>query len=236
MTTPRQLERAKLIEINWEGETVNPNTKNQLEVQFNPASLKTSLANQVQTNDNSTGSAMQYVGRGTSKLTVELIFDVSGENATDTRDVRKMTEKIANFMKTNKEGTGEKTTYKVPGVRFLWGTFLFDGILISMDETLELWSEDGRPLRATVAVNLSQPGIHFNIENPDATKSPAATGSSPPGTTPLTPARTGASIQNMVSNAGIKDDWKAVAQQNGVENPRNVAAGTLVNLQPRGRR
>jgi hypothetical protein len=35
----------------------------------------------------------------------------------------------------------------------------------------------------------------------------------------------------MVANAGIKADWKAVASLNGIENPRNLPAGTLVNLQ-----
>jgi hypothetical protein len=34
----------------------------------------------------------------------------------------------------------------------------------------------------------------------------------------------------MVANAGIKADWKAIAALNGIENPRNLAPGTLVNL------
>lgn len=233
MPTARNLEKAKLIEINWQDDnTVDVNTDNQTEVQFNPASLKVAYANQVQTDDQSTGSAMQYVGRGSSGLTVELVFDVSGADATNTQDVRKMTEKIANFMQTTKEGSGEETRFKVKGVRFLWGSFRFDGILESMDETLELWSEDGRPLRAAVSISLKQPGIHFDFEpNPNATAAPATGNGAPAGTTPLTPAPVGASLQGMVAGAGLKADWKAVAQLNGIENPRNLAAGTLVNLQ-----
>jgi hypothetical protein len=34
----------------------------------------------------------------------------------------------------------------------------------------------------------------------------------------------------MVANVGVKADWKTVAARNGIENPRNLAPGTLVNL------
>ena len=204
MPTARNLTKAKLTEINWQDDgTINENRQNQTEVQFNPASLKVAFSNQVQTDDQSTGSAMQYVGRGSSGLSVELVFDVSGEDAGNSRDVRKMTEKVAAFMKTTTEGSGEDTRYKVKGLRFQWGTFLFDGILESMDETLELWSEDGRPLRATVSISMKQPGIQFEFgENPNATPPPTAgAGTSPAGTTALTPAALGSNLQDMVAGA-----------------------------------
>lgn len=233
MTTARSLEKAKLIEINWQDDgTVDVNTGSQTEVQFNPASLRVSFSNQVQTDDQSTGSAMQYVGKGSSGLAVDLIFDVSGPDATDSQDVRKMTEKVADFMKTTKAGEGEETRYKVKGLRFLWGTFRFDGILESMNETLELWSEDGRPLRAAVSISLKQPGIQFEFEdNPNATPPPAGGTGAPAGTTPQTPAPQGANLQSMVAQAGLKADWKAVATLNGIENPRHLPTGALINLQ-----
>jgi hypothetical protein len=34
----------------------------------------------------------------------------------------------------------------------------------------------------------------------------------------------------MVAQAGINADWKAVAALNGIENPRNLATGRLLNL------
>jgi len=34
----------------------------------------------------------------------------------------------------------------------------------------------------------------------------------------------------MVANTGTKTDWKAIAALNGIENPRNLAPGTLVNF------
>lgn len=249
------LEKAKLFEIlEWtEGEDPRVSDQPYMTVQFNPSSLKVSYSNQVQTNGNNTSSAIQSVGKGDSKLAVELLFDVSGADATDSRDVRQMTRMVSYFLETfsdqsNQTGSGGQqpagnTTggntggqqaaqerYRVRGLRFQWGTFIFDGVVISMDETLDFWSEDGYPLRATVALNISQPGIHFKFTKNAKATPPPKTGNAPAGTNPLAAAVQGATLQGMVANAGIKADWKAVAAINGIENPRNLAAGTLVNL------
>ena len=235
MTTERKLTKAQLIEIAWQEGQERPEEtgRKALTVQFNPASLKVTYSNQVESGGD-TSASLQFVGRGASKLAVELTFDVSGKDATHSEDVRRMTDEVAFFIKTqpvpstNDEGEDE-TRYKVPGIRFQWGTFLFDGVMVSMDETLELWSEDGRPLRATLAINLSQPGIHFDFqENPHATGSPVP--GKPAGTTPMTPTPSGTSLQGLVAGAGIAADWKAVAALNGIENPRDLTAGSLVNL------
>jgi hypothetical protein len=34
-----------------------------------------------------------------------------------------------------------------------------------------------------------------------------------------------------VAKAGLKTDWKAIAAQNGIENPRHIPAGTLIDLE-----
>ena len=258
MTTERALTKAKLLEINWDennrvtvvgGDDQNEN-KNNLEVQFNPSSLKVAYSNQVE-NGGDNSASLQFVGRGDSKMSIELIFDVSGKEAGDRNDVRKITEKVAYFMRAtpitqpapangNGNGAGNgsgnnenQTRFKVPGVRFQWGTFLFDGVMVSMDETLELWSETGQPLRATVSISLTQPGINFDF----ATMSNNASATSPPGqnnqagTTPQTPVPSGSTLQDMVNQAGLAADWKAIAAANGIENPRALATGNLLNLQ-----
>ena len=256
--TERKLTKAKLTAILWQDgsskstvlakfdsdkkvvKAKNQDDAYQVRVQFNPASLKVNYSNQVKTGDQSTSSGMQFVGRGTSKLSLELIFDVSGIDATDTQDVRHMSEKIATFLKTTeqkdpKDPKGKKKRYTVPGVRFQWGTFLFDGVLESMNETLDLWSEDGRPLRSTVAISLGQPGIHYEpSSNLQATPPPPKSkpeNSSPAGTAQPTPAPKGKSLQSIVAKEGIKSDWKAIAAQNGIENPRHIPAGMLIDLE-----
>jgi hypothetical protein len=235
------LTKAQLFELSWssQGMPMVPSTPH-MTVQFNPASLKVSYSNQIQTDGNSTTSAIQSVGKGDSKLAVELVFDVSGAGAVNSLDVRQMTKHVAYFMKPERETASTSGTpagqsqqaqqrYRVPGLRFQWGTFFFDGILVSMDETLDLWSEDGRPLRATVTLNLSQPGIHVaEPTNSEATTPP--TGATQGGVTPLTPATQGSTVQDLAAQAGKPNDWKAIASQNGIENPRNLAPGTLIDL------
>jgi hypothetical protein len=48
------------------------------------------------------------------------------------------------------------------------------------------------------------------------------------GTTGLTLAQSGESLQSMSARAGL--DWKAVAEANGIDNPRFLQAGAVVNL------
>ena len=46
-----------------------------------------------------------------------------------------------------------------PAVRLAWGTFQFDGHVEALEETLEAFSPDGRPLRATLALSLARAQI-----------------------------------------------------------------------------
>lgn len=233
VSTARNLTKAQLVEIRWNksGQTeVVPGGKT-VTVQFNPASLRVSYSNQVQTNDQSDSSSIQHVGKGSAKMSLELIFDISmplGDAKSPPSDVRKLTEEVGFFMKP-KPDPKDKKKFVPPGVRFVWGTFMFEGIAESLDETLELWSEAGIPLRATVTMNLSQQGVVFGW-NPDATPPPPSSGANPSGTTPMQAARSGDSVQGMASRAGKADDWKKIASANGIENPRSLQPGQLVDL------
>lgn len=235
MQTDRKLEKARLTEIEWDeaGEAREVSGGISVEAQFNPTTLKVAYSNQVQTNDQSASSATQYVGRGTSKMSIELTFDISlpikGGEAP--RDVREVTERIFKFIEPREAPGGEddRPRFTVPGIRLRWGTFWFDGIVESMDETLELWSEDGRPLRAVVSLSMSQQGIVFHRDRAGAA-SGAGGGPASPGTRPLQPARAGDTIQAMAARAGRPGDWKQIAQANGVTNPRQLAPGQLVDV------
>jgi hypothetical protein len=47
----------------------------------------------------------------------------------------------------------------------------------------------------------------------------------------LTQAPAGASLQALAGASGA--DWRAVAQANGIENPRQLAAGQLIDIKLR---
>ena len=173
-------------------------------VQFNPETLKVSFANQVQQpsggGDQRGTPSQQFVGAGTTKLSVQLWFDVTAPLP-----------------------EGEQA------VRFVWGTFQFDGIMDSMEESLELFSAEGRPLRASVSFGLSQQKITAFVFAP-AENPPPGTGK-PAGTTPMTPAPDNSTVQGMAASQGKGGNWQDIASANGIENPRRLAPGQLVDMQ-----
>jgi phage tail-like protein len=73
-------------------------------------------------------------GPQASRLSIELWFEA-------TRDVRALTEPVAELM-------------RAPAVRFAWGSLRFDGRGELLEETLDLFAPDGRPLRARLALSL----------------------------------------------------------------------------------
>lgn len=204
-----------------------------IEVQFNPETLKVSLANQLATaqgaGDQKGGAARQFVGAGTMKLAAQLWFDVSArENGKpEAQDVRELTSKVAYFITPHQEGD----QFVPPVVRFVWGSFQFDGLMESLEESLELFSPEGRPLRASVSFTLSQQKISAFVIGQAAP--PPGAGARAAGTTPMTPAPAGATVQALAAAAGQPGAWKEIASANGVENPRRLDPGRLLDLSAR---
>jgi hypothetical protein len=245
MSEQPTIAKAQMIEIDLATGDTKPDGKT-ISVQFNPDALKVTFANQIVPpqggGDQNGSSAMQFVGAGTTKLALTIWFDVTaledGENTKN--DVRLLTEEVAYFI-TPKENGETPPKFIPPGVRFLWGTFQFDGLMDSMEESLEYFSNDGRPLRASVGFSLSQQKIQFLRGNnatggkrpPPAPNTPVGapgSGRAGAGTNPLTPAPSGSSLQSMAEAAGLGDRWQEVAAANGIVNPRVMSPGQLIDL------
>jgi len=206
MSEQPTITKAQLIEIDLATGDRKSDGKS-VSVQFNPESLKVTFANQIVppsgAGDQNGSASMQFVGAGTTKLALTIWFDVTaledGENTKN--DVRILTEDVAYFI-TPKKNDDSPPKFIPPGVRFLWGTFQFDGLMDSMEESLDYFSNDGRPLRASIAFSLSQQKIQFQRgQSASAGKRPPAAPNSPvgapgsgragPGTNALTPAAPG---------------------------------------------
>ena len=229
------LEKAELRQL-------DSNFENEVEqdtwctVQFNPESLKVSFANQLVqpsgAGDQRGTPARQFVGAGTTKLALTLWFDVGspqppGGDSVD--DVRKLTQKVAYFI-TPKPVQGQPDKFVPPAVRFVWGSFQFDGLMDALEETLELFSPQGKPLRSSLGVSVSQQKIQFAFRDTGAGgASGAAGGPSTPGTQPLAQAPAGSTVQGLADAAG-KGDWQSIAAGNGIENPRLLSPGALLDL------
>jgi phage tail-like protein len=110
-------------------------------VQVNPDELRTSFSHEL--------------GPST-RLDLRLGFDVGAPGAAGSRapdDVRRLTEKVAYFAAPRKGRGGAQVR---PAVRLAWGTFQFDGHVEALEETIDAFSPDGRPLRATLALSLAR--------------------------------------------------------------------------------
>ncbi|PTT77612.1 hypothetical protein DBR42_24855, partial [Pelomonas sp. HMWF004] len=196
-----EIQHAKLIELKDDLSDVMPGGKS-LTVQFNPESLKLSYANQVKEQPNASGAAAaggnqsqgsaarQFVGTGSTKLAVQLWFDVAAATSAPfiVDDVRRITAQVLYFIKPKPAAAGARDTSQrtPPGLRFSWGNFLFDGIVESMEENVEFFSAKGEALRASVSLTMVQQEILV----------PAFSGNGQvPGARPLWPAGGGQSLQ-----------------------------------------
>ena len=146
MTEVTKPEKAELREMDADFKN-EKNKEKWTKVQFNPETLKVSFANQLVSPDgggDKTGPApRQFVGAGTTKLSLQIWFDITvpqpdGLPVVD--DVRKLTQRVAYFITPRQDPPGSNTFFP-PAVRFLWGSFQFDGLMDSLKESLEFFSQ-----------------------------------------------------------------------------------------------
>jgi hypothetical protein len=227
MSDSVKLEKATLQELKSDFKTPqSPEYK--VTVQFNPETLKVTYANQISTPSapaNESGTpGQQFVGAGTTKLSLQLWFDVTAEQPPETeqRDVRKLTEKVVYFITPD-----ENNANAMPAVRFLWGSFQFDGLMESLDESLEFFSKDGIPLRASMSIGLTRQKISKFEFGKQAT---TALGAPAKGTRALKAAPAGKTLQGMAAAQGKGNLWQIIAAANNIENPRVLQPGQLIDL------
>jgi len=234
MPEKKTISKAVLQQITWNEDGGVTSEGPEFEVQFNPETLSLALSNQVAGGDQAGGSAIQFNSKGTTKLTFDLIFDVTdpkidqrfnGENKPESRtDVRKISKLVSDFMRTERTGTGDDTRFVPPGVRFSWGTFRFDGVVDSLSEKLDFFSDQGVPLRSTVGVSITKQDVDVNFNAPASD----AQGNANAGTAETTMAPEGKSVADLQGDK--KGPWQGDAIANGIENPRDLPVGTPLNL------
>jgi hypothetical protein len=250
MATPG---KATLKEMTAKGDEMTGGKE--LEVQFNPESLRITYASQLRppiNSSRSTGSGAsnqsvdvvgatnyQQTGPGSTRLSVQLWFDVTSvlpQGKEGVKDVRELTEQVAYFMK---PASAQRQAPR--GVQFRWGTLIFTGIMDSLDENLEFFSTQGVPLRASLNIGISEGIVDFG-KLPGSGLSAGvglsagfgAGASLGAGTQPLVQAEAGVSLQAMASaNFGANADWQPIATANGIENPRLLQPGQLINMNAR---
>lgn len=221
-----ELAKAQLIELEQDFKKEKSGGQ-KVTVQFNPDTLKVTFANQLvqpQGGDQAAGNTgRQFVGAGTTKLALTLWFDVTAMVDDPVDDVRRLSSKVIFFMTPQKDKKDPKKLVP-PGVRFSWGSFMFDGMVEGLEESLEFFSPDGKPLRASVALTLSQQKILVSEFKGDG-KVPST-----PGQQPLSAANAGDTVQSITAASGKGADWQSIAAANGIEDPLRLDPGKLLNV------
>jgi len=224
-------ERAKLYRLKFskpEGESsdlVKEKVGTPFEVSFNPESLAVDHRTQLSGSDQQSNAGMQIVGKGDKTLSVELFFDVTLPRV-DEDDVRKQTEEVRKFIVDRDEGDKKDTQkgkYVPPGVRFMWGSFQFDGMMNSLNESLEFFDPEGHPLRASVSISIVEIEAEPKEKSANRQNSAASGTSGNPEERPEGAENTnGTSVQQVAARRGRQSNWKQIAEENGVENPRAI--------------
>jgi len=183
--------------------TFTPQTGNKtaIAVHFNPVSLQISINNTLE--DKGKGKdKKQYISKTAATLAMDLVFDTTHKGS----DVRLETQKIARFMEPGKEPGDQK----IPTiVLFEWGTFKFQGLIQSYGETIDFFSSDGVPLRASIKLTMArQEEVFEPSPEPPSDSSVQVSGGA------------GISATAVASIGGSLDAGRAIATANGQDSLR----------------
>lgn len=192
----------------------NTRSDERFEVHFNPENLQYTITNTVR-NTGAGNAAKQYTGESTGKLSLELLFDTthSGE------DVRLHTVKVARLMEPG--SSGNRTP---PVVEFDWGLYSFAGMVENYRETIDFFSADGVPLRATVNLTLSSQDRVFeggsNARRAQTGGSLLGNGRGNAIQAPPLNDEDGRGVTQIATMAGNPEAGRHIAAANGIENMR----------------
>jgi hypothetical protein len=205
-----------------------------VDVFFNPESLDLTLTNTIQKGQRRRPA--QTVTESTGKLSMVLIFDTTMNG----RDVREDTHKVAQMMdpvQSSATRGGQGQERKIPSiVVFEWATVKFEGYIDSYKETIDFFSDEGVPLRATVDLSLTQqertfaPNTGADYDSSGVLGQPAfgeesSSGVGSPTAVPDSDVQTmnmgaGETLTQAAQAAGDPGAARRLATQNGIENMR----------------
>jgi hypothetical protein len=235
-----ELKKATLMEISADASaTVVPGSE--IDVQFNPASLKLDLANQVEGGDSKGRQNRQYLGKTSTTLTFDLHFDTADQGTTDAPvSVRTLTASVERFVLPKGDGN---TKEKPPKARFHWDELIIDGIIESVSIDFDLFAPNGTPLRAKLGVSIKEQDAKYELlqTGPGANQPGNATPPGAPGTGPGSSgggptnssgiALAGESAAGFAVRMGLDPAaWRGIAGQIGASSSLSLQAGASIDF------
>ena len=209
--TESDLQKAQIHVLDG-GDDSNP-----IPVLFNPTEY--SLSKSVQYGDQQlagrTTPVTQFVSGDAETLSMELFFDTYAKGT----DVRAHTDQIDGLL----SASGDRTA--PPRCRFVWGSLVFTAVLQSADKRFTMFLSDGVPVRARVDVTFreystpSEESSGGGEESADKTK--------------VRVVKEGDTLWQIAKEEyGDPYEWRRIAEENGIENPRRLQIGTELVIPP----
>lgn len=203
----------------------NVETNERIEFLFNPTEYSLTKAN------NWDAEAIigfdvpptEFQGGDPTTLDLELFFDTYEKQ----EDVRNYTDKVFALTKISDETRQNSERGRPPRVMFNWGrVFSFQAVITELSVTYTLFLSDGTPVRASMELSLQ--------ECDDATQmdpqNPTSQGTYGNRVHLVKPGETIDLIANM--EYGDSKAWRLIADANGLDDPKNLPAGTILEIVP----
>ena len=214
-------EHAVIMNLDFQSEKV--------EVLFNPKEYTFSKANRWKAKKTTGENVPQltFDGGDPATLQMELFFDTYADTAPGAtpEDVRrKYTDKIWKLMYVDERLKDPKSKKaRPPRVRFQWGnTWSFNAVITQIQQKFTLFASDGTPLRATLNVTFQQ-------ETDESTLAPQNPTSGGVGGEKFWTVTAGETLGLIAYREyGRTDMWRHIADANGLDGVRDLAAGTVL--------
>ncbi len=213
----------------------------EIEVQFNPASLKLDLANKVEGGDTKGRQSRQYLGKTSTTLSFDLHFDTADEGTPEEPvSVRTRTALVEAFVLPKGSGNAKQAP---PKARFHWDQLVIDGIIESVSIDFDLFAPNGAPLRAKMSVSMKEQDAKYELlqSGPGANRpidaSPPGKPGTGPGTTSGGPtdrtadALAGESAADFAARMGLDPAaWRGIAAHAGLGSSLSLSAGLSIDF------
>ena len=165
---------------------------------------------------------LQYKRAQPRTFNLELMFDTYDSPKAEKKDVRKVyTDKLLNLTLVDSK------LDRPPHCTLSWGQFgeIFKGVLEKLDQQFTLFMEDGTPVRATCTCVFKE----WRTNQQDEQKQ----GKTSPDIAKSRVVKPGDTLSSIAAEE-YRDSalWRPIADQNGIDDPGNLAPGTVL-LVPR---
>ena len=181
-------------------------------VQFNPTDLKLTEGGKWNVDMKNLDVNAEYQSKDPSKLDMTLIFDTTDSTDSVMETWVKHLQRMVSPTETT-DPVDDKPTKRPPFVRFKWGKqgISFAGVVDKLTTTLLMFSADGTPKRAQVALSIQEIDIHYITTGGKAANDFIIKGMFDKVT--VVTAQAGDTSQSIADKTG--GDAKAIAKANG---------------------